>query len=269
MGSAMEMLNSRNTHKVKQAEIDAKRVTQAAYNEREAATTSLARFAQSVGNQRKMDAMGKALSAQASNISNALDAATVGTFSQRLAAASELGAASVNAAAAGVGGSSVDAYRQTLSINAAVQEQAQQDALKSDVIHATDALGDTVRNSIASLDGDSFAGNFDYTQYLDHVKQKNVVGAAIAIGVATYFGGPQAGMAASDVIASGNRAANGDQAGANALINSGIANGFSAYQSYRANNSAPSYGAQNVAPQRSGFWSSTPKTAYNDAITIK
>lgn len=268
MGSAMEMLNSRHTHRVKQAEIDAKRVTQAAYNEREAATTSLARFAQSVGNQRKMDAMGKALAAQASNISNALDAATVGTFSQRLAAASELGAASVNAAAAGVGGSSVDAYRQTLSLNYAIQEQAQQDAIRADVVNATDALGDTVRNSIASLDGDSFSGNFDYTQYLDHVKQKNVVGAAIAIGVATYFGGPQAGMAASDAIASGNRAANGDQAGSNALINSAISNGYGAYQSYRAQTQPQGRGAQNVSP-RSGFWSSTPKTDYGGSFTIK
>lgn len=266
MGSAMEMLNSRNTHRTKQAEIDAKRVTQAAYNEREAATTSLSRFAQSLGNQRKMEAMGKALNAQATNINNAIDAATIGTFSQRLQAATELGAASVNAAAAGVGGSSVEAYRQTLNLNYAIQEQAQTSAIEADVINAHDAMGDTIRNSVASLDNDSFAGNFDYTQYLDHIKQKNVVGAAIAIGVASYFGGPQAGMAASDAIASGNRAANGDQAGSNQLMNSAIQNGFSAYKSYRENNPTQ-VNASNVAP-RSGFWSQ-PKTDYGGSITIK
>lgn len=267
MGSAMELLQSGTTHRVKQAEIDAKRTVQTAYNEREAATTSLSRYAQSVGNQRKLEAAGKALNAQAENIQNALDAATIGTFAQRLQAASELGAASVSAASAGVGGGSVDAYRRTLALNQAIQEQAQSSALESDVINAKDAMGDTIRNAVASLDNDQFAGNFDYSQYIDHVKQKNVIGAAIAIGAATYFGGPQAGMAASDAIASGNRYANGDREGGNALVSSAVSNGFKAYQSYSAQNESRGKGSGLSSQQptaKTGFWAGV-----RESFTIK
>lgn len=261
MGSITELLQSGTTHRVKQAEVDAKRNVQGAYNEREAATASLSRYVQSVGNQRKLEAAGKSLNAQAANIQNAIDSAVVGTFAQRLQAASELGAASVSAAAAGVGGGSVDAYRRTLSLQAAVQEGAQQDAIAADVGNAKDAMGDTVRNAVASLDNDQFAGNFDYSQYIDHVKQKNVLGALVLVGVATYFGGPQAGMATSDAIASGNRFANNDREGGNALVNSAVTRGVGAYQSYRATDGNP-WGrdlgnAQNVTPaSQTGFWSS-------------
>lgn len=269
MGSAMEMLQSGTTHKVKQAEINAKRVVQGAYNEREAATTSLARYAQSLSNQRKMDAAGQALNAQQSNIQTALDNAVVGTFASRLQAATELGAAAVSASAAGVGGGSVDAYRQVVALNSIINEQSQTSALESDVINAKAAMGDTIRNAVASLDSDQFAGNFDYSVVLDHVKQKNVVGAAIAIGVASYFGGPQAGMAASDAIASGNRAANGDQAGANQLMNSALQNGAAAYKSYSTmNESRSGPGATNITP-RSGFWTSSNTDKSDLSFTIK
>lgn len=269
MGSAMELLQSATTHKVKQAEIDAKRTVQGAYNEREAATTSLARYAQSVSNQRKMDAAGKALNAQATNIQNALDAAVVGTFAQRIQAANELGAAAAQAASAGVGGGSVEAYRMTLRLNQAIQEEAQSSALNADVINAKDAMGDTIRNAVADLNNDDYAGNFDYTIYLDHVKQKNVVGAAIAIGVASYFGGPQAGMATSDAIASGNRYANNDREGGNALVGSAIQNGFAAYQNYNKMNSGGSSGSKGFGGQgggsgvtpKSGFWSTSSSGA--------
>lgn len=271
MGSAIELLQSGTTHRVKQAEVNAARVVQKAYNEREAATTSLARFAQSVGNQRKLEAAGKALNAQARNIQASLDAATTGTFVQRLRAASELGAATVAAAAAGVGGGSVEAYRQTLALNTAINEQAQQAAIESDTVNAKGAMGDTIRNAIASLDNDQFAGNFDYTIHMDHVKQKNLLGAALAVGAATYFGGPLGGLVASDLIASGNRMANRDMSGGNQLLTSAVGNLPKAYQHYREMNpgtftpkSSYTVGGASTGSSGQSFWSQL-----GSAFTIK
>lgn len=278
MGSAMEILNSGNTHKIKQAEIEGKRITQAAYNEREAATTSLQRFAQSLGNQRKLDAMGKEFNARTQNIGAALDAAVTGTFQQRLAAAAELGAVTVMANSAGVGGGSVEAYRRTLNLRNAIQEEGQERAKDNNVINAVESRNSVIGNTVAALENNDFSPSFDYTIYLDHIEQKNKVGAAIAIGVASYFGGAQGGMAASDAIASGNRSANGDTAGSNRLLGSAAGNAGGAYQYYQANafKDTPTQtasGSGNVAQgfrasdsgvrAGSGFWGSGDSSGYS------
>lgn len=265
MGSMVELLMSGTEHRVKQAEIEGNRKKQDAFNEREAASASLARFSQSISNERKLRAAGAAINAQGQNIANAMDAATTGTFGQRLAAAEELGAASVGAAAAGVGGGSVDAYRRTLMLNQAIQEEAQASALKADTFNAELARGDIINNAVADLNNDSYFGNFDYTIYQDHLKTKNVLGAMVAVGVASYFGGPQAGMATSDAIAGSNRYANGDRQGAMAYFNSAAANAASAYSQYRESSRQQPAPQLSSVPQQSkasggssgfGFWGS-------------
>lgn len=251
MGSAFEILNSGNTHRIKQAEVDAKRLTQKSANEKEGASMSLARFSQSLANKRKLEAAGAEFNASEQNIRQALDQSVVGNFQQRLQAAADLGSASVQAAAAGVGGGSVEAYNRTLALTNAMQEEANSSATSRDTINATTNKSNIIKNAVASLGTDMYQGSFDYTVYLDHVKQKNVLGAAVAVGVATYFGGPQAGMAVSDTVAAGNRLANNDTAGGQAYLSSAFKNGVSAFQ-----------GANSTSgPQQGPALSSTPQAS--------
>lgn len=232
MGSIVEALNAGNTHRVKQAEVEGKRLTQASGNEKEAASMSLARFSQSLSNKRKLDAAGAQFTAGEQNIRSALDAAATGNFQERLRAAATLGEATVQAAAAGVGGGSVDAYNRTVRLNAALQEESNLSAQSSDAINATAQNSNVIKEAVANLGSDSFQGSFDYTVYLDHIKQKNVFGTALAASVATYFGGPQAGMAVMDVASAGNKFANNDVAGGTSRLNSALANGIDAYKFY-------------------------------------
>lgn len=230
MGSAFELLNSGNTHRVKQAEIDGKRLTQKSANEKEAASASLSRFSQSLSNKRKLDAAGAEFTASEQNIRQALDQSMVGNFQQRLQAAADLGSASVQAAAAGVGGGSVEAYNRTLSLSNAIQEEANTTAASRDALSATANKSNIIKNAVASLGSDSYQGNFDYTVYLDHVKQKNVLGAFALAATATYFGGPRAGMAVTDAVAASNRFSNNDTSGGGQLLSSAFSNGLSAFK---------------------------------------
>jgi hypothetical protein len=273
----MELLSSGTKHTVEQAKIDAARVVQASKNERTAAETSLARFSQSLNNQRKMEAAGVQFNAQTQNILAKQDSSVARTFVQRLSTAQQLGEATVAASAAGVGGSSVETYKDTLRLRAAVSEESALRAAGNDTTNATASKSAIIVDATASLQNDSFQPNFDYTQYIDHVAQKNLFGAFVAIGVASYFGGPAAGMATSDAIASGNRAANGDNAGAGAYLTSAANNAAQAYSNYNRSAPAPtqqtapsstsadlgtglrapSYSDNSGSGSRGGFWGTT------------
>lgn len=253
MGSAFELLNSGNTHRIKQAEIEGKRLTQKSANEKEAASASLARFSQSLSNKRKLEAAGAEFTASEQNIRQALDQSLVGTFQQRLQAAADLGSASVQAAAAGVGGGSVEAYNRTLSLSNAIQDEANTTAASRDALNATANKSNIIKNAVASLGSDSYQGNFDYTVYLDHVKQKNVLGTFALAAAATYFGGPKAGMAVTDLAAAGNRLENRDYQGGSQLLSSAFSNGLSAFQTLNST-SGPT-------PQQGPALSSTPQAS--------
>lgn len=275
MGSAMEVLTSSSTHRTKQAEVEGKRRMQSSGNIKEAASMSLARFSQNLANKRKLDAAGAEFNAAGQNIQQALDQAVTGTFSQRLQAAGELGAASVQAAAAGVGGGSVEAYNRTLALNYAIQEESNSAGTARSLSNAQDQQGNIIKNAVQSLGTDMYQGNFDYSVHLDHVKQKNVIGAAILVGVASYFGGPQAGMAASDAVAASNRAANGDTEGANRYMNSAFSNGMAAASNYNSTSGGNSGPQLNSSPQYSqapkqnvGFWNNSGQSSQG-SFTIK
>lgn len=239
MGSVMELLQSGAKHRIEQGKIDGARIVQASHNEKEAATTALSRFSQSLANQRRMDAAGASYGADSQNIATQLDKATAGTFVQRIQASQELGAATVMAAAAGVGGGSVETFRRTLQLRQAVQEESQQRQVDANSINATRKQTSIIQEAVAGLGNDTFNPNFDNTVYLDHIKQENVLGAMILVGVASYFGGPQAGMATADALASGNRAANGDFNGSASLMGSAARNAAGAVDTYQKTNGDP------------------------------
>jgi hypothetical protein len=174
------------------AKVDAARITQKSGNERRGAETALQQFSSSLANKRAMDAAGKNIGAITENISRSLDSATFGSFQQRIAAAEQAGAASAMAGAAGVGGSTVEAYNETMRLSDAMAKEQQDRATNSALIGQTAQIGETLEGAVAGMDNNIYRASLDYTQYVDPVKQSTFAKIA-TLGVAaaaTVFGGP-------------------------------------------------------------------------------
>jgi len=249
MSAIIRVLTSGAEHIRAQAEIEAKRTVQKARNENSAAQSALANFTRALTNKRAMDAAGSEIGALTENIGRNLDAATYGTLSRRVQAAEELGAISAAAAAAGVGGSTIEQFsRQVMATEDRMDEQAAR-AVNSDLYLASSARGDTIRNAVMGLDNSQSFANLDFTKYVDHQKMSGfskflaITGAAAA----TYFGGPQAGEAVASGFMAAQDMRNGD-------FNAGAAGFSNMVQGLGA-------GAKNYAdrdePWVRGLWSST------------
>lgn len=247
-------------HIREQAKIEAARVTQKSGNERRGAESELQRFSASLANQRRMDAAGKNVTNITENISRNMDAASFGTFMGRVAAAEELGAHVAMASAAGVGGSSVEVYNSTLRLNAAMQEEQNARAVNSDNINASRQRGDMIVDAVAGLDNSIYSASLDFNEYVDHKKQgtfSKLMTLGLAAG-ATYFGGPQAGMAVIGLSEAGQAARNGDFASANQSVMGAVSNAYGGVKAYRAAE----------GPVMAGLWKSTERTMDGVKLSI-
>lgn len=184
-------------HIVAQSQIKANRIMQAGKNELSAAQSELQRFSAALSNKKAMDAAGKNINVTTENISRTLDAATTGRFSARVAAAEELGAMTAMNAAAGVGGSSVEAYNETLRLHAALSEEAGDRATNTQLIAQSAERGAILTDTVSSFDRNVYSADMDYRRWADHKKASIggsllAIGAGVAVGFAT--GNPQLGM---------------------------------------------------------------------------
>lgn len=198
MGSVVQIVYAGNTYRKELAEYEAAKTVRKATNKANAAQATLADFSRSLGNQVRMENAGKDYNEQIGQISDKLNSRVTVNVNQSLAASQRLGAIQSQAAAAGVGGSSVQLLDQLTQLqrNTVQQEQATQttqfasSATRANVRQLTAKQGD--------LDFTTAHANLDFTTDIAPAKPKGRVGALIAIAVATYFGGPQAGQAAAD-----------------------------------------------------------------------
>jgi hypothetical protein len=217
-------------HIIAQAKIDAARITQKSGNEKRGAVSNLQRFSASLSNQRALDAAGSNINDITGNISRNLDAAASGRLMSRVSAAEELGASVAMAAAAGVGGSSVEAYNATMRLTRSMQEEQGQRAVASDNFLASAQRGNQVKSAVASFDNSVYAADLDFNQYVDH-KKMGLFTKILAVGAtaaATYFGGPQAGQAVMGLFESRQAAQNGDFESASSSLSGAVKNGISA-----------------------------------------
>lgn len=265
MGSVVRVLNAGAEHISAQSKIVAARARQAASNTRKAAESSLAAFSQSLSNNSILDAAGDSINAINENIGRNLDAVSSGHLQSRIAAAEELGANLAAAAANGVGGSSVEMFNQTARLRNAIQEEQGNRAVASDVYLASKSKGDTLKNAVSSFGRDTFVADLDYTEYVDHKKMSGLAqyAALTAAATATYFGGPQAGMAVTDAFMAVQDSRNGDMAGAASGFENAFKGGVKGYTNYRANGPEGSDGEA----WGKGLWDSARKTWSN--INIK
>lgn len=241
MSGGLSILTSGAVHTREQAKIDAGRITQKARNELKGEMAASAAWGQSLSNRRRMQAAGRAVGEIGENMGRNLDVATNGRFMERLAASEEFGANVANAAAAGVGGSSVEMFNSTMRLSQALREEQGDRGLRTDLIASADARASAYEDGANSMDNQSFQAGLDYTQYVDHVKMSTgakVLGFAAAAG-ATYFGGPKAGAAVLDLVDAQNRSANGDFDGAAARVGSAFQGAVGSFASYNQRGGSP------------------------------
>lgn len=232
MGSAVQMLNSGNTYRVAEANYNFNVKTQQANNANAAAQAALGNFQITEGNRRKMESAGVAYNDAMENINKALSKASANDLNIQLQAANTQGQLRAQAAAAGVGGSSVEALNSLLELQKNTALQANGDDKKSIAINGGKSAGQIIDNTVASFDNSQKFGSFDFTTYQKPVKQKNMLGALATATVATVYGGPMAGQAVLDTTQSFNQAANGNQQAAAAFGNSAAQNTVGAYKDW-------------------------------------
>lgn len=233
MGS---MLFDGARHIVAQSKIDAARITQRSGNAKRAAISSLEAFNQSLSNSKLLDAAGDQVNSIEENLGRNLDAAAYGKLGQRVAAAEQAGQYAASAAAAGVGGSSVDTYNRTMQLSEDMAEEQGDRQVRSMTYDAGQQAGGAISGAVDGMGRDIFAPNLDFTQYVNDHKMgalTKIVGTA-ATAAATYFGGPSAGMAVQNLMTADQQASNADFAGASRSLTSAVQNGSTGWDTFRA-----------------------------------
>lgn len=270
MSAGFQILASGSIHTREQAKIDASRITQKARNELKGAIAGSQAWAQSLSNKRKMDSAGAQVGELAENMARNLDVASSGRFADRLEASQAFGANVASAAAAGVGGSSIEIFNQTLSTSQALREEAGDRALNTDLIASANSRANTYADAAGSQDNQSFQAGLDYTQYIDHVKMSTaskVLGFAAAAG-ATYFGGPQAGEAVLNLVQGENEMANGNFEAGFASYGKSFVNGVGAAKGYSNRGGTP-YAQDVWASARRQGAGAVPQIASYDSTELQ
>lgn len=228
------MLYSGATHAREQGKINAARIRTASQNNLKASNASLQQWEQSLRNQKALKYAGDQITNVNENLARSMDQATYGRAMSRLQAAEEVGANLASAAAAGVGGSTVDQFASTLSLSQAMQEEQGDRAVSAQNYAMNVAKQDILGSTVDGLGNQIFQANLDFTTFMDHKKMSTSrqLFTTLAAGVATYFGGPQAGAAVFDFSDSGYRAGNGDLDGAAVMMERSLTQGLSAFSSY-------------------------------------
>lgn len=218
-----------------QGQVNAKRITTKSGNEKRAAQTDLQLFSQALGNRKIMDAAGKNINAYGENIAKNLEGATMGAFQDQLRSAEELGATTAMASAAGIGGSSIEAYNSTLATMDGLRREQGDRQFNRDLYAAGVARSNILSDATDSFDKNIYRADLDVSTYMD-VKKPSFLAGAATLGLAaaaTYFGGPQAGQAVIGFRESQMAAERGDFAAASSSLTGSIMAGFGAFKTYR------------------------------------
>lgn len=232
MGSVNTILQANNIHRIKQAEYEGANEVQVASNKLEAAKASLAEFSRSLGNSLRIEAAGKEFNEGVSDLAAALEGRTTNQLNSSLAAAERIGALSAQAAAAGVGGSSVALLNDTIELQRNIEQDLQRQATSRLAAKGSRANAQIMNNAYNQIDLSRALGSFDYTVRIAPQKMKNRLGKAIGVAVATYFGGPMAGQAAADFAVSEWQAGNADFQGMSRSLDSGFQHAIKGYQTW-------------------------------------
>lgn len=172
-----------------------------ANNEVSATESAVQKWGQSLRNRNLLNAAGDNFGTLAENFARRVDARTMSSAMGRLAHSEELGRVSAAAAAAGVGGSSVDMFNRTIETSYQLQAQLADRAGKSEDYLAQRELARVIPDAINEMDNNLYMANMDYSWYGDPKSPSalGTIGAAVASAAFTAAGMPQVGQAIEDM----------------------------------------------------------------------
>lgn len=147
---------------VSSANAYANNTVRAANNELAAKRGSLARFTQSVNNQRVLDNMGESLAAAQTNYRRARDSEEQDDFETQLRFAEQAGAQSAASALAGLSGGVVDIVNSTTAMRKARLQQRAADAVKAGDFDAQLRFSQIQQAGWDSLDNSEISETLDY-----------------------------------------------------------------------------------------------------------
>lgn len=153
-----------DNNKLSIANADTKNRVRAAGNLAEAAQGNLARFTQSVNNNRALKAGGEAEEALTVNAIRHNDAAMRGDFSDDIRSAEQLGHAAASAAASGVSGSVVDMVNTSTALRDSIVKQGVADDAASESYDVSRRAGNIMSQVVGGLDSSVILDSLDYNQ---------------------------------------------------------------------------------------------------------
>ncbi|BAP34927.1 internal virion protein [Ralstonia phage RSJ5] len=156
--------NTQATNTVNEANAYAGNVVRAANNAVRAAQSSLSNYQRSAKNQAIQEAGAKKVDAMRTNMLRTADATLRGNMEDRIRSSEQLGALMSQAAAAGMGGGSVDALKSVMDVQDGYVRQVKKDNQQYRTYDQVKALAGVAYDTNMAVDlGQSFA-NIDYAE---------------------------------------------------------------------------------------------------------
>lgn len=152
------------SNKINEANAFASNLVRSANNQLSTARGSLARYTQSVNNQRVLENTGKAAEAAAINYRRARDSATSDDFESQIAFAEQAGAQAAASALSGLTGGVADIVNGTTALRKARLQSRQQTALKQSDYDAGRQQSEILQSGWDSVDYSDITDSIDFSK---------------------------------------------------------------------------------------------------------
>lgn len=232
MGSLGTILQAPNTHRIAKAEYKANVARTKNTNVLESAKAGFANQMRAVANEAKVSAASKEYNFQMDALSEELRAATGESFNNQLQLAAARGALTAQAGYVGVSGSSVDLMDSMVRLQMEIDEETRANALELHASRGQKQTAQIMAGAYSDMDMTQTFGNYDFSQYIEPKPMKNRLLSLVGAGVATFFGGPGAGLAVTDLAAGNWYAANGNFSAANKAYGEAMTGALGAFQEW-------------------------------------
>lgn len=232
MGSLNTILNANNITRMQMAEFDAANMIQQSSNKRQAQEVALKEFSRTLGNSLRIEQAGKQFNEAMGQLAQASTAASTQRLNLDLAASQRLGQLNTQAAAAGIGGTSVDLLNDTIVLQRESQAVLDGRATELSLAAGQRSASNIMNNAYLSQDLSQTMGSFDYTRRIKPERMKRRLGKLIGVAVATYFGGPMAGQAVADFAVGEWQSTNAKFDAAGQSYSQGVQNAISGYKTW-------------------------------------
>ncbi|MFY0357597.1 virion core protein, T7 gp14 family, partial [Bacillus sp. YIM B13589] len=193
------ILQAPNMHRIAVANWEKDTKTRAANNFLKKAQGDLTTWSRSLGNKKRVQAAEEEYNRQMEGLSHELRQMGKQGTANSLNAAEQQGALMALAAFSGVGGASVEAMENLVSLQDATTQEELQQAMDNMNYFGKENAATVMGNAYDSADLTQTVLDLDFTKSVRPVAMKRRLGKLIGVAVASYFGGPQAGEAVADI----------------------------------------------------------------------